>query len=164
MKKLKYILLITALLMNISVFSQVTVTATAYTEIVPLATVKETVQLNTGRFSVLADGGSVTITPQGTRLAKGSVILLDGPFSQGAFTITGSESNSLSVLLPKTPQLLFHSNSVNFITLENWTSDIPRFINGYVIVNVGATLNFKSLEVNPPGVYTGKYQIIFFYN
>jgi hypothetical protein len=164
MKKIKFYLLIIVILVNISAYSQVTVTATAYTEIVPLATVKETVQLNTGRFSVLADGGSITITPEGTRLTKGSVILLDGPFSQGAFTITGSENNSISVLLPKTPQFLFHSNNVNTIYLDNWTCDIPKYRNGYVIINVGATLNFRSAESNPAGIYTGRYQIIFFYN
>jgi hypothetical protein len=164
MKKIKSYLLIIVFLVNISAYSQVTVTATAYTEIVPLATVKETVQLNAGRFSVLDDGGSITITPEGTRLANGSVILLDSPFSQGIFTLTSPESNSISVLLPKTPQFLFHTNSVNSIYLDNWTYDIPKYRNGYVIINVGATLNFKSAEFNPAGIYTGRYQIIFFYN
>jgi hypothetical protein len=164
MKKNKFYLLIITILLNISAFGQATVTATAYTEIVPLATVKETVQLNTGRFSVFADGGSITITPEGTRLASGSVILLDGPFSQAGFTITGSDNNSLSVLLPTAPQLLFHTNSVSTIYLDKWTCSVPKVRNGYVIVNVGATLNFKSIEANPAGIYTGRYQIIFFYN
>jgi hypothetical protein len=157
-------MLLAAILINLSAFAQVTVTGTAYTEIVPLATINETIQLNTGRFSVLENGGSITITPEGSRLAKGSVILLDGPFSQASFTIKGSDNNSLSVLLPTTPQLLFHSNSVNSIYLDKWTYEIPKLSNGLVIINVGATLNFKSPESNPAGVYTGKYQIIFFYN
>jgi|WetSurMetagenome_2_1015567.scaffolds.fasta_scaffold04341_4 hypothetical protein len=164
MKKIKLYTFLAAILMNLTAFGQVTVTGTAYTEIVPLATIIETIQLNTGRFSVLENGGSITITPQGSRLAKGSVILLDGPFSQASFTVKGSDNNSLSVLLPTTPQLLFHTNSVNTIYLDKWTYDIPRLSNGFVIVNVGATLNFKSLDSNPTGLYTGRYQIIFFYN
>lgn len=164
MKYNKFFLLFIALIINFSAYSQVSVTGTAYTEIVPLATVKETIQFNAGRFSVLSDGGSITISPEGTRLAKGSVILLDGPFSQGGFTISGSENNSLSIILPKTPQFLYHTNSVNYIYLDKWTYDIPKLRNGYTIINIGATLNFKSVESNPTGIYTGKYQIIFFYN
>jgi hypothetical protein len=164
MKNLKFYLLIISILLSLSAYTQVSVTGTAYTEIVPLTTVREIVQLNVGRFSVLADGGSITISPEGTRVSKGSVLLLDGPFSQGAFSITGSESNSLSILLPTTPQFLYHSNSVNTIYLDKWTYDIPRLKNGDLIINIGATLNFKSIESNPTGIYTGKYQVIFFYN
>lgn len=164
MKYNKFYLLIFGLIINISAYSQVSVTGTAYTEIVPLATVKETVQFNAGRFSVLSDGGSITITPEGTRLAKGSVILLDGPFSQGGFSISGSDNNSLSIILPNTPQFLYHTNSVSLIYLDKWTYDIPRIRNNNTMINIGATLHFKSIEANPAGIYTGKYQIIFFYN
>jgi hypothetical protein len=150
--------------LTLSAYSQVSVTGTAYTEIVPLTSVREIVQLNAGRFSVLANGGSITISPEGTRLSNGSVLLLDGTFCQGSFAITGSESNSLSVLLPTTPQFLYHSNSVNTIYLDKWTYEIPRLKNGNLIINIGATLNFKSVDANPEGVYTGKYQVIFFYN
>jgi hypothetical protein len=164
MKKIKLYMFLAAILINLSAFGQVTVTGTAYTEIVPLATINETIQLNTGRFSVLENGGSITITPEGSRLAKGSVILLDGPFSQASFTIKGSENNSLSVLLPTTPQMLYHTNSVNSIYLDKWTYAIPGLNGGNVIINVGATLNFRSLESNPAGLYKGRYQVIFFYN
>jgi hypothetical protein len=164
MKTFKLFLFIFAFLINLPSFCQVSVTGTAYTEIVPLATVKETVQFNSGRFSILSDGGAITITPKGARIVNGSVILLDGPFTQGGFTISGSENNSLSVILPNTPQLLYHSNSINTIYLDKWTYEIALRSKGYVLINVGATLNFRSLELNPAGIYTGKYQIVFLYN
>lgn len=164
MKIHKFYLFISAIFLSISAYSQVTATGTAFTEIVPLTTVKETTQFNAGRFSVISDGGSITITPSGNRLSKGSVVLLDGLFSQGGFLLTGSENNSIGVILPTTPQFLYSSNSVNKIYLDKWTYEAPRLNNGHIIVNIGATLNFKSLEANPVGVYTGKYQVIFVYN
>jgi hypothetical protein len=164
MKIIKICFLFISILLSLSAYSQVTVTGTAFTEIVPVATVKETIQFNAGRFSVVADGGSITITPEGTRLAKGSVMLLDGPFSQGGFTMSGSENNSFSILLPGTPQFLYHSNSVNSIYLDKFNYEIPALKDGHVVINIGATLNFKSAEANPAGIYSGKYQIIFFYN
>ena len=164
MKNKKWCLFIIAVLINLSAYSQITITGTAYTEIVPLATAKETVQLNFGRFSPETGGGSITVSPEGIRMTKNSVILLEGPFSQGTFTISGSENSSLSVLLPSTPQLLYHFNSSNTIYLNNWTFNILETATGDNIVNIGATLNFGSFEFNPAGFYAGTYQIILFYN
>ena len=163
MKIKKCMLFIFAILLYFSAYTQITLTGSAFTEIVPLATAKETVQLNFGRFSPKEDGGSITISPDGIRMSKNSVILLDGPSCQGTFKISGSANNSLSVLLPVTPQLLYHQNSVNTIYLDKWTFDMPVSNNDDCVVNIGATLNFKSVEVNPTGFYTGTYQIIFFY-
>jgi len=67
-------------------------------------------------------------------------------------------------MLPTTPQFLFHSNSNNKISIDNWTYNMPILKNGDLIIHVGATLNFKSADFNPPGFYTGKYQITFIYN
>jgi len=164
MKNKKWCLFIIPFMINISAFSQVSVTGTVYTEIVPLASAKETVQLNFGRFSPEIGGGSITITHDGTRVANGSVTLLDGPFSQGTFTVSGSENNSLSVLLPGTLHLLYHNNSINTVYLDKWTFNIPGITTGNKLVYIGATLNFRSLEINPAGFYTGTYQVIFFYN
>jgi hypothetical protein len=153
-----------AVLFNLAVYSQVTVTGTVYTEIVSLTTAKETMQLNFGRFSPETGNGSITISPEGIRLASGSVQLLEGPFSQGIFTISGSETVSLSILLPTTRQLLRHFNSLNTLYLDKWTFNIPITERGDKIVNVGATLHFGPVESNPAGFYSGTYQIILLYN
>jgi hypothetical protein len=164
MKITKYTLLILIIVLPNEVFCQMTVTGTAYTEIVPLASAKETVQLNFGRFSITGGGGSITISPAGSRTGDGSVLLLDGPYSQAGITISGSQNNSLTVLLPVTPQLLYHTNNVNTISLDKWKYYIPEGKNDNRIITIGATLNFKSIDSNPAGLYTGTYQIIFFYN
>ena len=163
MKNFKSCLIIIAVSLTYSSFAQISVTGTAYTEIVSLATANETVQLNFGRFYPEAGGGSITLSPEGIRMAYGNVKLLDGPYSQGVFTIAGSENNSLNIMLPTTPQLLYHNNSINTISLDQWTYYIPKTTSGDVYVNIGATLNFGPLESNPPGLYTGTYQIIFSY-
>lgn len=163
MKIKKFSMFIIAILTYFSAFTQITVTGSAFTEIVPLAIAKETVQLNFGRFSPKEDGGSITISPEGIRMAKNSVIMLDGPSCQGTFKISGSVNNSLSVLLPVTPQILYHQNSINTIYLDKWTFEMPVTSNDDCVINIGATLNFKSIEANPAGFYTGTYQIIFFY-
>lgn len=164
MKNLKSCLVIFTVFMTCSTYGQISVTGTAYTEIVPIASANETVQMNFGRFYPEAGGGSITISPEGIRMANGNVKLLDGAFSQGIFTITGSEINSVNVSFPVTPQLLYHTNSINTIYLDQWTFSIPISTSGEVIVNIGATLNFGSLDSNPSGLYVGTYQIIFTYN
>ena len=164
MKNKKRNLFFIAVILNLSAFGQVTVTCTAYAEIVAMVTAKETVQLNFGRFSPGIGDGSITISPEGARLASGSATLIDGPFSQGAITVTGSENGSISVLLPTTQQLLHHFNSDNTIYLDKWTYSIPKTSITGNIVNIGATLHFGPVESNPVGNYSGTFQIILFYN
>ncbi|HKK41210.1 MAG TPA: DUF4402 domain-containing protein [Bacteroidales bacterium] len=164
MKTLRYSLTVIALLTGISSFGQVSVTGTAYTEIVPLVTAREKVQMNLGRFSTDKNGGSLVLTPEGFRIARGSVILLNSFASQAVFVISGSSDNSLSVLLPSTPQPLIHNRTSNRIFLENWTYDIPKTNDGKIQVNVGATLEVGPESINPPGEYTGTYQVVFIFN
>jgi len=89
---------------------------------------------------------------------------MESTYSQGVFAITGAEINSLNVLFPDTPQLLYHTNSINTIYLDKWTFNSIFSTTGEVLVNIGATLNFGSLESNPSGLYIGTYQLIFNYN
>lgn len=165
MKRIRiFIIMVIFLFAGFTSSGQMSVSGTAYTEIVPLATVREEVQMNLGRFSVEDAGGSVTIQPDGTRLANGSVVLLEGSVSQGTFVVSGSENNSLNVVLPVTPLALYHQSSASTVFLENWTKSILKNDLGSVIINVGATLRLKSAVFNPSGTYTGKYQVNILYN
>lgn len=164
MKKLEIIAAVIFISAGFTVSGQVSVSGTAYTEIVPLATVKEEVQMNLGKFATADEGGSVTILPDGTRLSSGSILLREGVTSQGVFVITGSETNSLNVLLPLTPVPLYHHNTSSAIYLDNWTKIINTKEFGSVKINIGATLKMKSVEVNPAGIYTGKYLVNILFN
>jgi len=62
-------------------------------------------------------------------------------------------------MLPGDPVPLYHNSTANKIYLENWTKSISQKEFGTIRINIGATLRLKSAEANPPGIYTGKYQI-----
>lgn len=160
----KYLLSVAAFLISISSLSQVSVTGTAYTEIVPMVTIKEKVQMNIGRFSTESGGGSIVITPEGVRIGKGSVVLLNGYYSQAIFIISGSSTNALSVILPGAPQPLYHNNSSNRVYLENWTYSTPGTNDGKTEIYIGATLEVGPDDLNPAGTYSGTYQVNFIFN
>ena len=164
MKNLKCCLVFIVVFLTFPLTGQVTVTGTAYSEIVELATANETVQLNFGRFTPETGGGSITLSPEGIRMANGNVKLVDGAYSQAIFTITGSGNNTLDVILPSTPQYLYHFNSINKMYIDRWTYSIPKTSSDEVIINIGASLNFGSMDSNPAGMYQGTYQVIFNYN
>jgi len=82
MKKYKSWLALFALLLTCYSYGQISVTGTAYTEIVPIASANETVQLNFGRFYPEAGGGSITISPEGIRMANCWMVHLAREFLQ----------------------------------------------------------------------------------
>jgi len=160
----KFLLLLTTIITSLPVSGQISISGTAVTEIVPLVTVKEITQLNIGKFSSGENGGTITLTPNGTRTASGSVILIDSPYSQGSFSLSGFEPAGLSILLPSVAIPMIHNNSLSRVYLDNWTYEIPSIKGNDVVINVGATLKVVSSERNPAGLYTGSYQVIFLFN
>ncbi|MEI6695109.1 MAG: DUF4402 domain-containing protein [Bacteroidota bacterium] len=168
MKTLKTLVFVFILISNLTSYSQLTVLATAYAQIVPLIGVAETQQLSFGQFSPLANGGTVTISPQGSRSINGSIIVTESPVHQGIFSVSGTQDNKLNVILPSTPVYIYHQNGVNFMYLDNWKIELP---NGGTtesgkdyVVNIGSTLHVAPIESNPIGLYMGSYPVIFFYN
>ncbi|MFZ4411942.1 MAG: DUF4402 domain-containing protein [Bacteroidales bacterium] len=168
MKTLKTLVFVFILISNLTCYSQLTVLATAYAQIVPLIGVAETQQLSFGQFSPLANGGTVTISPQGSRSVNGSIIVTETPVHQGSFSVSGTQDNKLNVILPSTPVYIYHQNGVNFMYLDNWKIELP---NGGTtesgkdyVVNIGSTLHVAPIESNPIGLYMGSYPVIFFYN
>lgn len=164
MKHKRTFLLVLAIGLVLKATGQVTVTGTAYTEILNLVAAAEIVQMNFGKFSPDNGGGSITITPEGKRVTNGNIKIFEGPYSQGVFTVTGTGNNSLNIELPSTPQYLYHVNSIDRVYLDNWTFSIPKQSSDNAIINIGATLNFGPVNANPAGMYKGTYQVIFSYN
>ncbi|MEI6577512.1 MAG: DUF4402 domain-containing protein [Bacteroidota bacterium] len=165
MKNRNYILLMLMLLTSTALFSQTNVNGTAFAEIVPLATISESNQLNFGRFSPLTGGGQITISPQGYRQANGSVILAQGPYWQAKFGVTNSQNWKVSVVLPSGPQLLYSNNSSNTMFVNGFIALIPETNESTDYnISIGATLNFGSPEATPPGLYSGTYQVIFLFD
>lgn len=162
--------LLVILSFSIKGFSQASVTAQAFAEVITALTATETSQLNFGKFSPEVQGGQVVITPEGVRSTSGSVILSGGKANSGIFYITGTPDAMFSIQLPDGPAVLTHNNSSKTMVISNWVT-YPQAGNGTGVlasgkqfVYLGATLNVGSILDNPAGLYSGAFNLIFAYN
>lgn len=168
---LRYILpLLVILSFSSRAFSQASVTAQAFAEVISALTATETSQLNFGKFSPEVQGGQVIVTPDGNRSTNGSVILSGGIANSGIFYITGTPDALFSIQLPNGPAFLTHQNSSKTMMVNNWVS-YPQsgtgtgvLANGQQFVYLGATLNVGSILDNPVGLYSGAFTLTFAYN
>jgi hypothetical protein len=167
----RYILLLFVILsFSSKAFSQATVTAQAFAEVISALTATETSQLNFGKFSPEVHGGQVIVTPDGIRSTIGSVLLSGGTANSGIFYITGAPEAAFSIQLPNGPAVLVHQNSNKTMIVSNWVS-YPQsgngtgvLANGQQFVYLGATLNVGSMLDNPVGLYSGAFNLTFAYN
>ncbi|NLA49638.1 MAG: DUF4402 domain-containing protein [Bacteroidales bacterium] len=163
-------LLILFLIAGPVAFSQSSATGHITAEIIPIFTATEASQLNFGRFAPGPQGGKIILTPLGSISVLGSVYKGTGLHNAAAFYLTGDQDASFSITLPDTPITLKHTISAKTMTVDGWVS-IPApgigsgsLQNGHQTVYVGATLNVGTLNDNPPGTYTGLYEISFDFN
>jgi hypothetical protein len=166
--------LITAILLFMmlsgNAWSQSSITAQAFAEVIEALTVQENEQLNFGRFSPETNGGNIVISPDGIRSAQGTVILASGPHNPGRFTITGAPDATFTIQLPDVPAVLTHQSSSKTMLVDGWVSDPPAgaeastLPDGSRLISIGAVLNVGTNEDNPVGVYAGSFQLTFSYN
>ncbi len=155
---------------NSQSLSQSNATGHVFAEIIPVFSAVETSELNFGRFAPGPGGGQIILTPQGTVSVLGSVYVGTGLHNSASFYVSGDADASFSITLPMNPVVLRHVSSNRTMLVDNWNS-VPTpgigtgmLKNGYQTVYVGATLKVGTLEDNPPGVYTGTYEITFAFN
>jgi hypothetical protein len=167
---LRYIFILLVVSTSFKAFSQASVTAQAFAEVISALTATETSQLNFGKFSPEVQGGKVIITPDGIRTTSGSVILSGGIANSGIFYITGAPDAAFSIQLPNGPAVLVHQKSSKTMLVSNWVS-YPQagngtgiLANGQQFVYLGATLNVGSMLDNPVGLYSGAFNLTFAYN
>lgn len=118
-----------------------------------------------GAFSPGVAGGTVTVSPSGTRSAGGSVVLLSlgYVYTPAMFYVRANPGTVLSVLVPP-PSILTGSGggtlslqiagslpSSPFVTTLPWPQQTTLL--------VGGTLTVANIATNPPGTYTGTYSI-----
>lgn len=168
--KRRMLSLVFLLLVSTTAWSQFTVSAQAFAEVIEALTAQEIQQLNFGRFSPQSAGGKIVLNPDGTRIANGSVMLASGFSTPGVFSVSGAPLVNFTVQLPSGPILLVHQQTNQTMVVDNWTSDPPAINeistqeNGSKQINIGATLVVGSLQDNPTGIYTGTFQLTFAYN
>lgn len=127
-----------------------------------------TQELAFGAFFTGSSAGTVTISPQGSRSVTGTVtgLALDNG-SAAVFDLRLIPGRMVHIVLPVSAQLT-RIGGGETMTITNFTTDKPGnqlvtaashpFINP---VQVGATLNVQHSAANPPGEYTGSFEITF---
>lgn len=125
-------------------------------------------ELAFGTFFTGSSGGTVVVSPTGTRSVTGTVIdLALSPGSAAVFDLRLVPGRVVHIHFPPSAQLIRNGGG-EIMTITDFTSDKPGnsfvttaahpFINP---VQVGATLHVQSSQSNPPGDYTGTFNVTF---
>lgn len=158
MKKLKKIVTILFFLLfgfTISLFAQVSATATSTVTLVTPIAILKTVDMNFGNVAVNAtSGGTVLLLPAGTRNPTGGVTLpaTAGTVSAASFTVTGELNYSYGITLPSSALTI--TSGLNTMTVDLFTSSPSAngtLTGGTSTLTVGATLHVAAGQ--PAGVY-----------
>lgn len=145
-----------------SIFAQSKATATITAAIVtPLIITHDGADMNFGNISVqVTTGGTVILTPVGTRTSDGGVLLPNniGAVSAAVFGVSGQAHYTYTITLP-TNCTLTHTNNNDFMMVDTFTSSPSTEAgagvlneNGEQNLNVGATLNVDANQT--AGVYS----------
>jgi hypothetical protein len=121
--------------------------------------------LGFGAFSHGLSGGSVIISPTGSRSSTGDVILLTlgYSFSAAQYRLVANPGTVISITYGNDVNLI--GSNGGFMVLHMGTSDpvYPFVISttppNYTLLNIGATLTVSNATANPPGAYSGTFYI-----
>ena len=162
-------LLSEALLILVSLIFLAVLTQEAVAQEPPPRPVEVTVSQNLvfGAFSHGAAGGTVIISNTGSRSATGTVIPLNLGFSFNAavFRLVANRG-TLITILNGSPATLPGSNGGSMtmtLGISNPASPfvIPANPPSFTIMNIGGTLTVGNSASNPPGNYSGTFDITF---
>jgi hypothetical protein len=123
--------------------------------------------LGFGAFTQGAAGGTVTINSGGSRSSTGDVILLGLgiPFSTAEYQIVGNQGTVVSILNGPDVSLPGSGGGSMILHLGN-TSPLSPFVittipPAFTLLYIGGTLTVGSPAANPPGNYSGTFNITF---
>lgn len=139
------------------------------TEIIVPLSVVETEQMGFGKFVSEMNGGNILLSAGGDRSASGVVRLVDSSYGAGRFVVTGTPGALVAVSLPAQVQIA-QSNGRFKMLVDQFSANISAggkaidAQSGRLEVSVGATLHVGEAAGNPPGFYTGSYEVVFMYN
>ncbi len=154
MRKFLFLL---GILLSTQAFSQASATAVVNTivNVVEPIKITKSVDLNFGNVISGYNPGTLTLAPDGTRVANGLQLssAVQGIVSP-AEAVVSHGNNNYSITLPTTFTLFNQENPNQIILIDQFTVEplIDSGIEGVDILKIGATLN---LDANQnPGVYT----------
>ena len=132
-----------------------------------IVTVNPSQPLAFGAFALSLSGGTVTVNTDGSRSYTGNIFLIGMgyPYSPAMFYIRANPGTIISLLNPA-PSILTGSGGGSMTLTIDSTDPTTPFVTTVpwtelTTVLVGGTLTVGSLASNPPGSYTGTFNIIF---
>ena len=134
--------------------AQATASASITATIVTPISIRKTVDMNFGNAAVqVATGGTVVLTPAGTRTKTAGVTLpaVTGTVTAASFTVDGQANYTYAITLPATDITLTHTNAVDEMIVNTFTSTPATTgaldATGTQELNVGATLNVAANQL-----------------
>jgi hypothetical protein len=121
--------------------------------------------LSFGAFYHGASGGTIVITPAGARSSTGDVVLLSlgFPFSAALFQVHANRGTVISIL--NGPDAVLTGIPSGTMTLHIGSSNPSSpFVSNVnyniaILLYIGGTLTVGNSAANPPGSYTGTFDI-----
>ena len=128
-------------------------------------TVNLSQNLSFGAFYQGSSGGSVIISPTGSRSSTGDVVLLNMgySFSTGLYNVVANPGTLVSIL--SSPDATLTGSNGGTMTLKTGNSNpaSPFIITttppASTLLSVGGTLIVGNPASNPPGIYSGTFSI-----
>ena len=123
--------------------------------------------LSFGAFTHGATGGTVSISSGGIRSATGDVVLLGlgYPYSTTLYEVRANPGTIISIL--NGPDVILPGSNGGSISLAVGASDpVSPFVTTAIppqptYLNIGGTISIGNTAANPPGNFSGTYDIIF---
>lgn len=139
-------------------------TLPVYSQIQSVTTVQN---LSFGAFTQGSNGGTITVSNDGSRSAAGTVIPLNlgQSFFQAIFEVEAPEGTVISIL--SSPDVTLTGTNGGSMNLQlGTTNPVSPFIStvpppGKTQVHIGGTLTVGNTTASPPGSYTGSFYITF---
>lgn len=151
-------------------FGQSTAQATATATIVTPISIQKDVNMSFGNIAVqTATGGTVVLSPAGTRTKTGGVTLpaVEGTVAAASFTVSGTANYTYAITLPSTAVKLTRQSGTEFMNATSFTCSPSATgqlsSTGQQTLTVGATLTVAAAQA--AGVYTsGNFDVTVNYN
>jgi hypothetical protein len=120
-----------------------------------------------GAFSLGASGGTVSVDYGGSRVATGDVVLLNLGFSftAASFRLVGNAGTVVSIINGADVSLPGSNGGSMTLHIGSSNPSSPFVINvnppDYTNLSIGGTLTVGNTASNPPGSYSGSFEITF---
>lgn len=119
--------------------------------------------LNFGTFYHGNAGGTVIIYPDGSRSATGDVVLLMGTFSTGLYSVSGNVGTMITILNGPDATLTGSGGGTLILKIGDCDPPTPFILTSPTMqVRIGGTLMVGDPLLNPPGNYSGFFNVTFF--